>query len=517
LWYLAAASRQPCQLPNPNMKNPLSQTISIVVPAVGSVKNSNLLESYDNAQFQCYQVQFVFMVNSREPSRDRKCESTKLGRHEILSIYNDRYFGSCEENISRVGDFIDLLGDLIVIVGEHDSIDWEELGKAAGIFFEKSLDAMAINIKGMQRKADGSYAVSEAIVPININISAYDYAQVLLSGQVLGSEIAFPALISCFGPIDWAAFIGSHFLKKEVLKRILMLKHSEDVYSIVYKQLRIFSSVSCRYSLYPGTPVHRISSEYLHMAQGRHSWGWLEDHRTVKGLSPCFWIANLQHLVEIQNPFLFVLATYSHCLSSVPNAEGGISRNYHSFFRIVLQWSADVLNHKLSGRSHYLPDASFSCDLGDLYTVYAYLEKLTTIIASDAELAKLLGTPTLAKLENATRYLDCYLKSMSDSNQLISKAIREIDAVRSGIDSQRLVQLCDASYGRYLRSLGMKKGLSPRLGACSSLRVLSRSLARRYAYSGFIGNSVFLVKCRIKPVLKRLGRAVRGSALIPNL
>lgn len=494
------------------MTKALNQTISIIVPAVSSVKDSKVLESYHNSQFDCCQVQFVFMVNSREPSKDRKCESTKVGRHEVLSIYNDRYFGSCEENISRVGDFIDLLGDLTVIVGEHDYIDWDELGKAASTFFEKSLDAMAINIKGMQRQADGSYASLEAISPIDVNVSAYDYAQVLLSCQVLGSEIAFPALISCFGPIDWAAFVGSHFFRKDVLKRILMLKHSESVYSLVYKQLYFFASTSCRYSFYSGTPVHRISNEYLHMAEGRHSWGWLEDHRTVKGLSPCFWIANLQYLVEIQNPFLFVLVTYSHCLSCVPSADGGISHSYHSFFRIILQWSIDVLNHKLSGRSYYLPDASISCDLGDLHTVYAYLEKLTAITASDVELTKLLGDPILARLENATRYLGCYLKSMSDSNQLIRMAINEIDAVRSSIDSQRLVKLCDASFARYLGSLGMKKGLSSRFGTRSTLGVFTRSLARRYAYSGFIVNSVFRLKCCLKPILKGLRGKPRAVA-----
>ena len=489
------------------MTKTLNQTISIVVPAVGSVNDSKVLKSYHDSQFEYYQVQFVFMVNSREPSRDRKCESTKIGRYEMLSIYNDRYFGSCEENISRVGDFIDLLGDLIVIVGEHDCIDWEELGRAAGAFFAKSLDAMAINIIGMQKQADGSYAALEAIAPINVNVSAYDYTQVLLSGQVLGSELAFPALISCFGPIDWAAFIGSHFFKKEVLKRILMFKFSEDVYSLVYKQVCFFASRSCRYSYYPGAPIHRISNEYLQMAENRHSWGWLEDHRTVKGLSPCFWISNLQYLVEIQNPFLFALVTYSHCLSCVPRSESGITHIYQSFFRLILQFSSDVLNHKLSGRSYYLPDVSVSCDLGDLHTVYAYLEKLTTISASDVELTRLLGAPTLAKLENATRYLASYLKSISDSNQLIRMAINEIDAVRLGLDSQRLVKLCDASYTRYLGSLKMKKRVSSRLSPFSNLSIFSRSLARRYSYSGFVQNSVFRLKCRLKSITKSLRRS----------
>jgi hypothetical protein len=486
------------------MKKALDQTISIVVPAVSPVKNSKVLESYHNSQFECYHVQFVFMVNSREPSRDRKSELTKAGGHEILIIYNDRYFGSCEENIARVGDFIDLLGDLIVIVGEHDHIDWEELGKAAGIFFEKSLDAMAINIKGVQRQVDGSYASLDVIAPIDVNVSGYDYAQVLLSGQVLGSEIAFPALISCFGPMDWAGFIGSHFFKKEVLKRILMFKFSENVYSLVYRQFCFFTSASYRYSYHPGTPIHRISDEYLQLAEGRHSLGWLEDHRTVKGLSPCFWIAHLQYLIEIQNPFLFVLVSFSHCLSCAPSAESGITHVYHSFFRFILKCSSDVLNHRLSGRSHYLPDDSTSCDLGDLHTVYTYLDKLTTISSSDVELTRLLGAPTLDRLENVTRYLACYLKSISDSNQLVHLAISEIDAIHSGVDNQRLVALCDASYTRYLRSLGMKNVLSSRLGLFSALGVFSKSMVRRNAFSGFAQHFVFRLKCRLKPIVKVL-------------
>ncbi len=485
------------------------QTISIVVPAVSPVNESKVLQTYHKAQFDCYKVQFVFLVNSREPNRTRQSESTKSGMHEILCIYNDRYFGSCEENISRVGDFIDVLGDLIVVVGEHDFIDWEELGKAAGTFFEKALDAMAINIKCSQLQADGSYASLDAIAPIDVNVSAYSYAQALFSNQVLSSEVAFPALVSCFGPIDWAAYIGCHLVKREAFRRILMFKSSEDVYSLSYRPLNFFASTSCRYSYYSGTPIHRISDEYLKMAEGRHSWGWLEDHRTVKGLSPCFWIANLQYLVEIQNSFLFVLVTYSHCLSCVPSADGGMSRTYQSFFRKILQWSSEVLNHKLSGRSYYLPDASTSCDLGDLYTVYAYLEKFTAISASDVELTRLLGAPTLTRLEKATRYLACYLKSMSDSNQLIRMAINEIDVVRSGIDSQRLVELCDASYSRYLGSLPMTKRVRSCLGPSSNLGIFSRSLARRYCSSGSVQNFVFRFKCRLKSIAKKL----RGSSV----
>jgi hypothetical protein len=243
------------------------------------------------------------------------------------------------------------------------------------------------------------------------------------------------------------------------------------------------------------------------MAENRHSWGWLEDHRTVKGLSPCFWIANLQYLIEIQNPNLFVLVTYSHCLSCVPSSESGITRIYQSFFRLILQFSSDVLNHKLSGRSYYLPDVSISCDLGDLHTVYAYFEKLTSITSSDAELTRLLGASALAKLENATRYLASYLNSISDSNQLIRMAINEIDDVRLGLDSQRLVKLCDASYTRYLGSLQMKKGVSSCLSPFSNLSIFSRSLARRYYYSGFVQNSVFRLKCRLKSIAKRLRRS----------
>jgi hypothetical protein len=481
------------------------QTISVVVPAVGSVKESKVLQSYYDSQFEHYKVQFVFLVNTREPNRGRKPELMNLKMHDILTIYCDRYFGSCEENISRLGDFIDLLGDVIVIVGEHDYVDWKELAVASESFFEKALDAMAINLKCTQRQSDGSYASLDAIAPIDANISGYDYTQVLLSGQVLGSEIAFPALISCFGPIDWAGFIGSHFFKKEVLKRILMFKFSEDVYSLTYRQLCLFSSTSCRYSYYSGTPIHRISDEYLQMAEGRHSLGWLEEHRTVRGLSPFFWIANLQYLVEIQNPFLFVLVTFSHCLSCTPNAERGIAHVHYSFYTMVLKWCYEVLNHKLSGRSHYLPDTSISCDLGDLHTVYAYLEKLTTISASDVELTKLLGASTLARLENATRYLDCYLKSLSDSSKLIHLAIGEIDAIRSSVDAQRLVALCDASFTRYLSSMGMKKVLSSRLGPFSALSVFSKTMTRKYHYFDFPGDFVFRAKCVLESFLQGPG------------
>jgi hypothetical protein len=475
--------------------------ISIVIPAVRPVSESSILRSYHQAKFKQYQVQFIFLVNSREPSRLRASESETEGLHEILTIYNDRYFGSCEENIARIGDFIDLLGDFIVIVGEHDLIDWPVLAEAAGTFFRRSLDAMAINIKNSQERADGSYASLDAIAPVDIKNSGYDYVQVLFSRQVLSSEVAFPALISCYGPIDWAAYVGSHAFTKEVFRRILMFKFSEDVYSLVYKQLRFFVSRQCKYAYFSVPFVNRVSNDFLRMAENRFSSGWLEDHRRVKGLSPYFWIANLQYLIEIQDSALFCLVAFSHCLSCVPSGDGAITRVHQSFFRLALWWSADVLNYKLSGKSHYLPDVVGSCDLGDLYTVYAFLEKLTAIIAADIKLTKLLGESNLFKLERSARHLASYVKGLSDSPQLIHMARNEIEAVRFSVNSQELVSLCDASFHCYMVSLGMKKRISARLGTRQTFGVLSRSLIRKWPYSGVVKKLIFDVKCRLKSLL----------------
>lgn len=301
-------------------------------------------------------MQFVFLVNPKVHQRQINVSRQRHATHEVIAVSSDRYFGSCEENIERVVDFVDELADAILIVGEHDYLDWPEIITALGFFRDNNLDALAINIKCCQKQERGGMFALDALVLAQDNKDAL--LNSLFHGVTLDSRLGFGALISSMGPIDWAAYIGSHIYSRETLRRMFMYKFSEHVYSFVFRQLRLFTSSSYRYGLYPGTPVHRISNDFMQMNQGTHAWGWLENHRTVRGASPCFWIANLQYLNELNDPTLFRLVTYSNCFSILPAPWGIAAYSRQVFLRHCLKWTISVLNHRLSGRSHYLPDSA---------------------------------------------------------------------------------------------------------------------------------------------------------------
>ena len=77
---------------------------------------------------------------------------------EDLELGKERYFGSCEENIFRVQDFISLLMPFCVIVGQDDIVDWELLVKALEFRAHHRLEVMSWNLIAKQKKEDGSYS-----------------------------------------------------------------------------------------------------------------------------------------------------------------------------------------------------------------------------------------------------------------------------------------------------------------------------------------------------------------------
>jgi hypothetical protein len=413
-------------------------SVTIVIPSVGDIGSCRILNYFQEINLQNLYVQFVFLMNKKTVSSELKSDIQKFDNYEIITVANDRYFGSCEENLYRAADFSDLFCDHIFCVGEHDFIDWGRLFLALERFNEQNLDVMGWNIKSQQKKSTGDYAEQPAIALLSFQSLANEYCQILLNNGVLGSGIAYPALISVYGPIDWAAYLGNHLFRKNVFKKLFKYKFSEYVYSLVYKQLQLFTSNQLSYGFYQDCVIWRISDDFLKVKENRHSLGWLEDHRTVHGLSKCFWIANLQHLIEIKDVTNYNLITNSLCLSLVADGNSETIKYSHEFaFAKILAWSIQVIDYKLNAKSFYLGDRIISGSMGDIFTVSEYMKILLAEVQTN-ELYRSHGIEFLSRLKSVVLSLNEYLSVSGASDSLLANCSNHLDQLMKRLDPREL-------------------------------------------------------------------------------
>ena len=428
-------------------------SISIVIPAVGGIHSSPIIRSFLDIDCPNLYVQFVFLLNGKNIPQDRKSDIIKFDRYEIISVVNDRYFGSCEENLYRSADFSDLFCEFVFFIGEHDAIDWSHLVLALDRFQSQNLAVMGWNIRSQQRKTNGDFAEISAIAALNSKSSANEFCHILLNKGILSSSVAYPALISTYGPIDWAAYLGNHLFRKNVFQRVFQFKFSEYVYSLVYKQLLLFSLNDIRYGFYEEFVISRVSDDFLKIKEHRFSLGWLEDHRTVHGLSKCFWVSNLQYLVEIKNPKLFNLVSNSLCLSQRPDSDNeGINYSQSSALSQILNWSTQVVNLKLVGKSHYFSESVLSGSVSDLFTVSEYLKILCFQNRSD-RMYNILGKDFSYHLSATVSLLCQYLNVSNTSELLLSRCLVHLDQLSKLPTANDLIEINNMAFNDYLFSL----------------------------------------------------------------
>ncbi len=426
--------------------------VTIIIPSTGSISSSLILQSFLTSEPHSIYVQFVFLLNKKNCTKIIENKIEQFGSHQIISVANDRYFGSCEENLYRSGDFSNLFCERVFCVGEHDYIDWAELELALENFDARALGVMGWNIKSQQNKTDGGFTELSAITPLNIDSSANEFCQVLLRKGVLNSAIAFPALISLYGPIDWAAYLGNHLFRKDIFQKVLQYKFSEHVYSLVYKQLKFFSSNQIRYGFYTESVIRRISDDFLKINTGNHSHGWLTEHRAVHGLSHIFWISNLQYLNELKSNELFNLVSNSTALSHQPGANETIDYGHSFTLPNFLSWADRAIKYKLKGDSHYFARDSKSSSMSDIYTVCEYLK----ILLSEARRTTIyngLGEQVFSHLRSAALTLEQYLGASVSSDFLLENCIRHLEKAIELLNRESLTLVNEKSFIQYCEIL----------------------------------------------------------------
>lgn len=173
----------------------------------------------------------------------------------------------------------------------------------------------------------------------------------------------------------------------------------------------------------------------------------------MQGLSKCFWIANLQYLVEIKNPALYNLVSNSLCFSQAPDGSNESIQYSHSCaFVHILNWSIQVVDYKINGRSFYFGDGAASGSVSDLFTVVEYLKILLRQFKTNEMYAD-YGGQMIYRLHGAVMSLSQYLSVSSASELLLAHCVNHLDQLVKQIDQKDLISTNQKSFYEYAVSL----------------------------------------------------------------
>lgn len=428
--------------------------LSIIIPCVNDPAESTIIKNFDySARNFPFDLQFVCLVN-KVGFKDIKLKSSgtveSYNNVRAIVLSTDRYYGSCEENIYRVQDVGALLGDLVFIIGEHDAIDWNLLSESIDFFMNCQLDVMGWNILSEQKKLDESYIGLKAITHLGRNDSlANQLVSGLFTGQAQKSRFGSAAMLSIYGPIDWYAFIGAHLFRVKAFLHTLQYSFPEFIYSFVYKQLISFQEGEFRYGYYGNCAIHRRSDDFKKIREGVYTSGWLSEHRSVRGLSSAFSVANLAYLYCLRDNPIFGLVSGSLTLAHVPNENEEIGYVQNSFLRLAISWSISVLRLFVSGKSHYLPTESVSANLVDLRYVYGYWRVFLKAYQENQSGFDVLPGQFSRNIRYAVHYIDEQLGSVSAKPEAINRVIKLFSDASAMLDPDLLYRLNEDTFAAY--------------------------------------------------------------------
>jgi hypothetical protein len=413
--------------------------VTIVVPTEQSEGGGELISSFLDSKIESQiKPQFVVLQNPRTPGKST-AQRYNLNSHEAIYISADRYFGSCEENIYRVQGFSSEFNDYVFFVGGHDNINWIELAAALDFANKNKLDACAWNIRHAQMRHDGDFSTALSIDRATTTTLLGTELIASISGTVHPAKYGFPILISSFGPVDWAAYIGSHLFRRGTLERILSYRFSEQVYSFVFKQLMYFSSrEDLRYAFYEPPVITRISDEFLQSERMTDApkTSWLQEHRMVTGGSPVFFISILDYL-SCLNERLFMLVTSSFCYSHRKGSSGEISGLHHPLLVNLIKWSAAAAEQRISGKSSILGDAANASALFEINYIRNFLDRLINALSAP-DVHPSPEDATRKQLVIAKYYIDLFLADDNRSTVSLAEARNALLRARATLTNSTL-------------------------------------------------------------------------------
>lgn len=425
---------------------------TILIPTTNIDVANNIVDSFLNAKnLDPVYIQFVFLINSKNEFSINQSWN-KFDSYELVIIGADRYFGSCEENIYRSQDFSTCFKDYVFCIGDGDEINWDSLSEALDYAYINNLDACAWNINHKQIDKEFGFSEERSIGPLEINSNANNFVKLLFNNEILPASIGFPALLSVFGPVDWAAYLGNHLFRKQAFQRILSYRTNEYVYSFVFKQLRYFTeNTDARYGFIFKPVITRVAAEFdsLRENNGVKKISWLEDHRMVTGGSPVFWVAILNYLNSIHNNYIFDLVINSFMYSHSPDDNYKIYINYHSSLIQLLNWCKSSLLFKTNGHSYYLGKEVAFSSIYELSYIHDFLKNLKESFRR----LNIKKEHSDMLLNQSIVSLNCYLNGYQDSYNLLTEAVNSINNLISIMTQDFVIQLHLKSFDLYIDKL----------------------------------------------------------------
>jgi hypothetical protein len=425
--------------------------ISIVVLTTGDLERAHrVVDAFAASGIENQlKAQFVYLLNRKDLSfpLDQTATGTRAGV-ETVYIGNDRYFGSCEENLFRLRDVVDILKPLVLIIGETDEINWPNLAEAARLSSDEHLDAVLLNIQNIQNKRSGGTANMFVAQQLNEDSLQNTFCRSLMNGRTLSTSVAYPAVASMYGPIDWLAFIGNHLYSRTTLRGILKYRFTEHVYSFVYMQALYFAEHSGRYRMFMPETVNRISNDFVsENSQKMPALGWLREHRTVNGQSETLWIANVFHLLQIEDDHLFALLAMSLNLAHTPSGnDDGITFVRNSMVRQIMHWINAVLYEKFNGTSFYLKGQGRGRLDDEIWAIHRFLKRLVT---SAPAYEGSFCPAFVEKIDEATIFTSLYFKDVEQSAEVLREASAAVSAALSVLTDEVLRHFQTRSFRHY--------------------------------------------------------------------
>lgn len=426
--------------------------ITIIIPSVKPLGDSDIIPSYIRSGIaERVYIQFVYLRNWRKPDGDMNSRIEPHGTHEIMHVMNDRFFSTCEENMYRTQDFVEMFKPFVFLVGEHDAMDWAALETALDYRERLSLDVMGWNIFYKQKKADGGYTTNFGVVEIEdvSNHPALPYVKKMFEGNALDSALAYPAMISVYGPLDWSSYIGNHLYSRAAYARMLQYTFREAMYSHVYKQARLLTEYSMRYGFCNVPVVHRIADEFIDKTNGKEVW-WNPEARTAMGNTANIWIECLLHLHEIEDDLLYDVLLNSICMTQIPDANGDIALGRFSTLNHGFNWIKDVVVRRLMKQSYYFPNERCNGSLQDILTAKLFFAKLLRAIEARPGVYHYVSTETRQMMTECLFLLSQFFAELEPDDNYIKRLggamVRTLGQFK---EPHVLLQLNQASFQNY--------------------------------------------------------------------
>ncbi|MBV2352098.1 hypothetical protein KUL97_10325 [Synechococcus sp. HK05] len=346
--------------------------LSIVVPTTKADGHIGFWQDLKGGALKdsSLRIQIVGLINLQRGDRaGKRIELEIEGKHQLVKAYSTNFAPTCEDNLARLLDFIGILGNHIIIIGDHDIIQWDYIPSLLQVFDQADPKPAAIGIGVLlqEEKPDGSYIrihTLPGLKSVESNSLLERTLQRLGSGQSFPLSAGYPALVAQYGPMDWAAFIGNHIFTRNHLSRILSFRFTSALYRHVYQQLSASYASTASYAVFALPVVIRRSRQFFYSdndtdKENVHNYRF-EQYQGGIGRSAEFQLAHLDSLIRVPEP-LSRLVLCSRAVGITRSEDGILLYKQAPFWQKSLAWCVKGLQLSAGGESFHLKEATTAC------------------------------------------------------------------------------------------------------------------------------------------------------------